>query len=427
MIRKSRGHTINQFPSSTAIACIRINSNRINLCILIPLPPPPFTPPTRSTFEIINVDESQTKNKTPVVHVMNHLGLESWCIRLVYHHAHQIILAAVKKHPSDGGGGGSGGDSPLAHHKPAITTATTTPGMPHPFNHTLVKYLNFALLINPDVTTFWNARRRLLQKDRLDIGREFKFSAIVLSKKPKSNEAFSYRRWLYSFQSHESIDWTRELSLTERCSAKSLSNYQAWSHRQWALQKAPFLLQYELATTERFIRKHIGDYSCYSHRQFVLFKMYELGYFEHDINADTNYAQYSALIGCLGGIEALADPEPAAGVAAWKWLMRRLAPHRDFDGDGAVARAKTFLYCMNVAAYDLRFVDELRQMFGEREAFDCHRWTIAQFMVDKCAEWSVAPAIGEWCRRTLEVVRRAKQHRRQAIEVDEVDEEAEAV
>lgn len=375
---------------------------------------------SRSTFEIIKVDESQAKNKTPVVHVMNHLGLESWCIGLVYHHAHQIILAAIKKYPNDT-------NDPTQHsHKPAITPTTTTPGMPHPFNHTLVKYLNFALLINPDVVTFWNARRRLLQKDRLDIGREFKFSAIVLSKKPKSNEAYSYRRWLYSFQSHESNDWTRELSLTERCSAKSLSNYQAWSHRQWALQKAPFLLQYELATTERFIRKHIADYSCYSHRQFVLYKMYELGYFEYDINADTNFQQYNALIEYLSSIDGLSDAMQTqpTNVAPWKWLMRIMAPHRDFDGDNAVVRAKTFLYCMNVAAYDLRFIDEMRQMFGERESFDCHRRTITQFMADKGAEWSVVVEIADVCRDSLELLKRAKLRRQQPIEMDDVDIEA---
>lgn len=168
---------------------------------------------SRSTFEIISVDESQTKNKTPVIHVENHLGLESWCCPIVYRHAHQIILAAAKKYPQN---------------STSVNEINGTDHVPHPFNHTLVKYLNCALLINPDVTTFWNARRRLLQKDRLDIGREFKFSAIVLSKKPKSNDAFCYRRWLYSFQSHESIDWTRELSLCERCASKSLSNYQAW-------------------------------------------------------------------------------------------------------------------------------------------------------------------------------------------------------
>lgn len=352
---------------------------------------------------------------------MNHLGLESWCIRLVYHHAHQIILAAIKKYPQDAS------DSQQMS-KPAITVASTTPGMPHPFNHTLVKYLNFALLINPDVTTFWNARRRLLQKDRLDIGREFKFSAIVLSKKPKSNEAFSYRRWLYSFQSHESIDWTRELSLTERCSAKSLSNYQAWSHRQWALQKAPFLLQYELATTERFIRKHIGDYSCYSHRQFVLYKMYELGYFEYDINADTNFTQYSPLIQYLSTIDTLNGTvdvrQQPANVAPWKWLMHIIAPQREFNGENAIARAKTFLYCMNVAAYDLRFIDEMRQMFGEREAFDCHRRSITQFMADKCAEWAVVAEIDDVCRKSLELLQRVKQQRSQSIEVDDIEIEA---
>lgn len=68
----------------------------------------------------------------------------------------------------------------------------------------LVKYLNVALLINPDVATFWNMRRMLVEKNQLNLIKEFQFSAIVLSIKPKSNEAFAYRRWLYLFQS-ESI------------------------------------------------------------------------------------------------------------------------------------------------------------------------------------------------------------------------------
>lgn len=65
----------------------------------------------------------------------------------------------------------------------------------------LIKYLNVAILINPDVATFWNLRRMLVEKNKLNLGKEFAFSSIVLSKKPKSNEAFAYRRWLYLFQS----------------------------------------------------------------------------------------------------------------------------------------------------------------------------------------------------------------------------------
>ncbi|XP_031624387.1 protein prenyltransferase alpha subunit repeat-containing protein 1-B [Contarinia nasturtii] len=341
--------------------------------------------PNLSTFEIISVDESQTKNKTPVIHVENHLGLESWCCPIVYRHAHQIILAAAKKYP---------------HHSMISHEVNGSDHTPHPFNHTLVKYLNCALLINPDVTTFWNARRRLLQKDRLDIGREFKFSAIVLSKKPKSNDAFCYRRWLYSFQSHESIDWTRELSLCERCASKSLSNYQAWSHRQWVLQKSPFLLQYELQTSERFIRKHIGDYSVYSHRQFVLYKMDELKYFELESSNEFNITQYAALINYLASIgssdaNTIRNQMSTSNIdykhtPAWKILIRIITPERDCNDK---IRIKSFLYCMNVAAYDLKFINELKEMFGYREAFECHRRAVNRFLASKCIEWSVASFI----------------------------------
>lgn len=393
------------------------------------------------------MDESQTKNKTPVVHVDNHLGLESWCCPIVYRHAHQIILTASKKQPhhhtigmghsESNGSSGSSSSSGGADHI-------------QPFNHTLVKYLNCAILINPDVSTFWNARRRLVQKDRLDIRREFKFSSIVLSKKPKSNDAFCYRRWLYSFQSHESIDWTRELSLCERCASKSLSNYQAWAHRQWVLQKAPFLLQYELQTTERFIRKHIGDYSGYYHRQFVLHKMNELRYFEHEPNNDYNLMQYAALIEYLAGLGCAAaqqlrvqlptmdstnqqqqqqhsppsSPQHPNGngncgnggdnghqTAAWQILLQIITPQRDCDADidPDVIGIKSFLYCMNVAAYDLKFTDELKEMFGYREAFECHRRAIVRFMADKCREWSVIPLIANDVSIALQNVTRSHQ------------------
>lgn len=385
------------------------------------------------------MDESQTKNKTPVVHVDNHLGLESWCCPIVYRHAHQIILTAVKKQSShhhhhhtssESNGGGCSSNS------------SSSGGNDHvqPFNHTLVKYLNCAILINPDVTTFWNARRRLLQKDRLDIRAEFKFSAIVLSKKPKSNDAFCYRRWLYSFQSHESIDWTRELSLCERCASKSLSNYQAWAHRQWVLQKAPFLLQYELQTTERFIRKHIGDYSGYYHRQFVLFRMDEFKYFEHQPNNEHNLTQYAALIGYLAGLGCTAAQQLSAQLpnadaetttvgaeyhteseqngtatghqmAAWQILKQMITTQREVDNDidSDAIRIKSFVYCMNVAAHDLKFTAELTEMFGYREAFECHRRAIVRFLADKCTEWSVIPLIANDVSIALQNVARSQQ------------------
>lgn len=298
----------------------------------------------------------------------------------MYRHAHQIILAAAQKHPSTCHVTDSSDNS-------GCTTSGKTASHHQQLSPNLVKYLNCAILINPDVATFWNCRRRLFQKNRLDIRREFQFSAIVLSKKPKSNDAFFYRRWLYSFQSHESIDWTRELGLCERCASKSLSNYHAWCHRQWVLQKAPFLLQYELTTTERFIRKHIGDYSGYHHRQFVVRKMNEFCYFKHEPNADSD-SKYTALINFLSEI-GFADIEINDSLDACNTLMEIIVPQRDCNGadDNDKIKIKSFLYCMNVAAYDLKFMAEMKELFGYREAFECHRKATVKFIVDKCNEW----------------------------------------
>lgn len=106
-----------------------------------------------------------------MIHAENNLGLESWCTQHVYEYAHKTIFNKKIENPK-------------SIHCTSI-----------------VKYLNCAILINPDVATFWNIRRKLFINNKLNITKEFKFSSIVLSKKPKSNEAFCYRRWLFSFQS----------------------------------------------------------------------------------------------------------------------------------------------------------------------------------------------------------------------------------
>lgn len=111
------------------------------------------------------------QNKSPIQLVDHHLGIESWCIEFVYQHAHRLIISHRK------------------HNR---------------YPASIVKYLNFAILINPDVSSFWNVRRILVERVQLSITQEFQFSALVLSKKPKSSEAFFYRRWLYSFQSESS-------------------------------------------------------------------------------------------------------------------------------------------------------------------------------------------------------------------------------
>lgn len=61
----------------------------------------------------------------------------------------------------------------------------------------IVTLLTSALLLNPEVTTFWNMRRELIIDGYLKPNDELKFSAVVLTFKPKCAEIFNYRRWIF--------------------------------------------------------------------------------------------------------------------------------------------------------------------------------------------------------------------------------------
>lgn len=60
-----------------------------------------------------------------------------------------------------------------------------------------IPLLTSALLINPEVLTFWNMRRELILDGYLKPDDELQFSAVVLSFKPKCAEIFTYRRWIF--------------------------------------------------------------------------------------------------------------------------------------------------------------------------------------------------------------------------------------
>lgn len=75
-------------------------------------------------------------------------------------------------------------------------------------------------------------------------------------------------------------------------------------------------------------------------------------------------------------------------------------PQRDHDtptsaADNDKIKIKSFLYCMNVAAYDLKFVNELKDLFGYRESFENHHKSTLQFMADICGEWMVDKMISD--------------------------------
>ncbi|XP_055374815.1 protein prenyltransferase alpha subunit repeat-containing protein 1 [Condylostylus longicornis] len=294
-----------------------------------------------SSFAIVPTSADQ-KNRSPVLHEDHNLGLESWCAKPVYMYAHEQILALK-----------------LANR--------------YCHSDSIIKYVNIALLINSDVTTFWHIRRVLVEKNKLELHREFQFASLVLSVKPKSNEAFSYRRWLFSFRSYESIDWSFEIAICDRCGDRSSSNYHAWTHREWVIQKAPHLLKSEIIMTEKFIKKHISDYSCYHYRQFILKKLYEIRYFdkEQDLKSLIEFINFYVI----------------DHVTNTNDILDTLLPGVDLKKiDNNII--KSFLFCCNIAAYDIKFCDESKNFYGPFESFDFHRRASLKFIVDNCKEFT---------------------------------------
>ncbi|XP_037814827.1 protein prenyltransferase alpha subunit repeat-containing protein 1 [Lucilia sericata] len=302
-----------------------------------------------SSFEIIPT--VLNRNKSPVIHVEHNLGLESWCAKHVYDHAHKMLMN---------------------YKKQSLQRYVQQ-------SDVVLKYLNVALLINPDVTGFWHMRRQLMQKNRLKMNRELKFSALVLSKKPKSNEAFAYRRWLFSFQSAESIDWQLEIGICERCADRSSSNYHAWSHRQWVLQNSPSIIRAEIMRTEKFMRKHISDYSSYHYRQLLIAQAYQLSYY------DAEELQH------LHDLKELINYYLIAEVQCPSQILDLMLPGIDRSAIGE-QRLKAFLYCCNLSAHDMRLCDDQKNMYGERESFELHRRASLKFIVEQC----VRLLSGDW-------------------------------
>lgn len=170
-------------------------------------------------------------------------------------------------------------------------------------------------------------------------------------------------------------DWTYELGLCERCADKSSSNYPAWCHRNWVLNKSPFLLKYEPRITEKFIRKHIGDYSVYNHRQYVLYKMLETNIVD-DQQESNNYSELISFVNRITSKE----------ISTVDQLVNLLLPIGYMNRNEI--QTKSFFYCMNIAAQDLDMCNELTNMYGYREAFQCHRRAVLKFIVESFKKYN---------------------------------------
>lgn len=210
-------------------------------------------------FTIVST-ETNIKNKSPVLYENHSLGLESWCIKPVYQFVCDLLLSKKRK---------------LYEHK-----------IPYNEMENLNCLLNGALLINPDVTTFWNMKRVLIETDITTLENELQFNKIVLTYKSKSNEAFSYRRWLLKkMLAKISLNKLQlpvnilpnELAVVHIASEKSQNNYYSWNHRIWCMESIASLctnmgniVYNELSYTQEWINSHVSEHAGYHYRQYLI-------------------------------------------------------------------------------------------------------------------------------------------------------------
>jgi len=91
-------------------------------------------------------------NKSPVLYENHHLGLESWCIKYVYEYVCSQLLSSQQN--------------------------STQKRISCSQRDSLEYLIKGGLLINPDVTTFWNMRRQLVEMDALQYENELLFRLV---------------------------------------------------------------------------------------------------------------------------------------------------------------------------------------------------------------------------------------------------------
>ncbi|KAB7502008.1 Protein prenyltransferase alpha subunit repeat-containing protein 1-B [Armadillidium nasatum] len=216
------------------------------------------------------IQSASEVNKSPVIHIDHKLGLESWCVKYVYKYAYTVVM----RYSSIGG---------------------------YNYSESVIRGTQFCLLLKPEVTTFWNIRKKIILKGLLNADVDLLLSRLVLTLKPKCIEAFQHRRWLYSavlsdqnsgsarnnviLNNNIGVPGTlkdflwAELDLCTWTASKKPNNYHSWNHRLWVVKKLSSsvedteiseLLKVEYNSSKTWISYHVSEHSGMHYRFKIL-------------------------------------------------------------------------------------------------------------------------------------------------------------
>lgn len=295
------------------------------------------------------------KNKSPVLYEESSLGLESWCVKHIYKYAYHELFNIRKMLCN----------KKLPRHKMEN------------LNHLLVG----VLLINPDVYTFWNMKRELIEQDVLNVFTELAFTKLVLSYKSKSNETFAYRRWLLSrILSKLDFDNARmlenilitELEITEIAAEKAQNNYHAWNHRMWSFDiirnKCDLIQEFinnELQFSTTWMFSHVSEYSSYHYRSFLYKCVLDNGACRNSFDKYYNYVKN--ILQSLENVNYVIVLRELFG----PWDTIFMSPQQDLSEVNQCIKQVNYI---SVLLYDLFYtLESLFRTFPDHESIWCYR------------------------------------------------------
>ncbi|KAG6703234.1 hypothetical protein I3842_07G074300 [Carya illinoinensis] len=141
----------------------------------------------------------------------------------------------------------------------------------------VMKHSRALLLLSPDFGTAWNSRKLIVSKkqDLSIFMDELLLSELVLSYSPKSDHAWSHRRWVIKSVTGKCSTLQeilrKESELVEKIAERSKMNYRAWNHRCWLVSymTRERVLQ-ELKKSKNWAGLHVADNCCFHYRRLML-------------------------------------------------------------------------------------------------------------------------------------------------------------
>ncbi|KAK4596613.1 hypothetical protein RGQ29_014587 [Quercus rubra] len=183
------------------------------------------------------------------------LGVSTQAVLPLYNEAKRAFIAAMEEYKRLGDGD-DGLESEVMKHSKAL------------------------LLLSSDFGTAWNSRKLVVSKKQqlsMYMG-ELLFSALVLSCSPKSDQAWSHRRWVIKSITGKCSALQeilgKESELVEKIAERSKMNYRAWNHRCWLVSyMTREQVLHELKKSRNWAGLHVADNCCFHYRRRLILRI----------------------------------------------------------------------------------------------------------------------------------------------------------